>query len=246
MFRFTPKRPFKSSLMQLALCCVVLSPVLTYPQLAQARPVSFKPPAGSGTPRTSQGGASRGNVCSVGSLKSNQKLSLLLPASNIGLTASARPTFFSYLPPTSAKKIFFSLRDEQGQVHYQATLPITGQEEVIRIQLPETVANLEANKDYQWGVAILCGNRLRADSPRVSGWVRHTPPSRELAAQLTSSSPLQQAALYGENGFWFDTLRSLDEARVHRTNDTSLISSWKQLLDSVGLTAAAQVSAPNQ
>lgn len=227
------------------LFCSVLSPVLADAQLAQARPVSFKPPAGSGTPRTSQGGASRSNMCAASPLKSHQKLSLLLPSSNEGLTASARPTFFSYIPPTTARKLFFSLRDEQGQVHYQATLPISGQEEIVRIQLPETVAGLDANKNYQWGVAVLCGGRLRADSPRVHGWVKHTLPSRELAAQLKSSSPLQQAAVYGENGFWFDTLRSLDQARAQTTNDTSLISSWKQLLDAAGLTAAAQVSAPN-
>lgn len=246
MLHFIHRRSLRSSLIQLTLLCTVLSPVLAFQPLVQARPVSFKPPAGSGTPRTSQGGASRGNICSVGTVKSYQKLALLLPSSNLGLTASARPTFFSYLPPTSAKKVFFSLRDEQGKVHYQTLLPITGQEELLRIQLPETVAALEANKNYQWGIAVLCGNRLRADSPVASGWVKHMPPSRELAAKLKAGSAVQQAALYGENGFWFDTLRSLDQARAQQPNDMSLVSSWKQLLDSVGLNGVSQAAVPNQ
>ncbi|MEB3293824.1 MAG: DUF928 domain-containing protein [Synechococcales bacterium] len=204
--------------------------------------VLFTPPPGARAPLKSVGGASRGSVCAAGAEKTDQKLTLLLPQSNHGLTASTHPTFFGYVPASSATKIFFSLRDEKNKTHYQVTLPITGQEEIVQIQLPKTVAALEPGKNYQWGIAMLCGNKLRADSPIASGWIQRIVPSAALVKTLNSKTLLERASFYGKQGLWYDTVQSMFEVRLQDPNNQLLTSNWQELMDNAGLKHVSRIA----
>ena len=202
--------------------------------------VTFVPPQRS-APRETRGGASRGEVCASNSMPhSLQSLKLLVPTqSSYGLTSSDRPTFFAYVPATSARKLFFSLKDETGEVHYQTNISITGKGEVVSFTLPETTSALEMGREYEWGIALLCSGKLRPDSPFASGWVQKVALPASLRNQLTTVAPLDRAALYGKSGIWYDALATLARLRQEQPTNSTLESNWKEFLSSAGLEAIA-------
>ena len=86
---------------------------------------------------------------------------------------------------------------------------------------------------------MICGQAIRPDSPAAQGQIQRIEPKPELLGQLKNLSPLERAALYGKNGLWYDTLASLAEQMRSQPNDSTLISTWEKLLQSVGLEAIA-------
>lgn len=201
--------------------------------------VTFDPP-GDGQPDDSVGGASRdGGQCPQDRLAANSPLTPLMPTTNYGLTTAERPTFFVYIPQTSAQKVFFSLQDQTKTYHYQTILPITGKQGIVGFKLPDGAPPLQTGKSYQWSFAILCGNALRPDSPMVQGWVRRTELKPTVSSQLKQANSLQRAISYGKEGIWYDTLTSLAEAQRLQPQDPTLVASWEELLKSVGLEAIA-------
>ena len=198
--------------------------------------LAFNPPGG-GAPQGTRGGASRGDMCIQNpTLPSPQQFMVLTPTdSNYGLTLKERPQFFAYVPSTSARQAFFSLRDENGGVIYQTRFAIARSGGIIQLSLPQSVPALEVGKSYQWGIAILCSDKLRADSPFVSAWIKRTQPTEKLVEQLKQPPSLEQAKLYGTSGIWYDTLTVLAELKLKQANNASLADAWKDLLGTVGL-----------
>jgi hypothetical protein len=200
---------------------------------------AFNPPGGSAP--SGRGGASRGEVaCSANPIEFSRRFVPLTPVdSNYGLTLSEHPTFFVNIPPSSAQKAFFSLKDETGKVHYQTVLPINQQGGIMRIALPQSVSPLMINRRYQWGVATLCSGKLKPDSPFVSSWVQRVEPSTTLINELAKSTPIDRAAVYSTNGIWYDTLTTIADTRQQQPNNATLLSTWSTLLKSVGLSEIA-------
>lgn len=199
--------------------------------------ISFNPPGG-GAPQGTRGGASRGDViCTQNpTAPSRQQFMLLTPAdSNYGLTLAGHPRLFAYIPPTTARQAFFSLKNEDGGVVYQTRFAIAGNGGVVQLNLPESIPALVVGKNYQWGIAVLCSGKLRPDSPNISAWVKRVEPVGKLGEQLPSSPSLEQVKLYGTNGIWYDTLATLADLKLSQSSDTSLTQTWNDLLGAVGL-----------
>ncbi len=207
-------------------------------------PILFKPPPEDGTPGTTRGAGSRDDRrCSqdnsaIALNQATEKLSLtaLVPGNHSGLTQSARPTFWVYVPQTSARQIVLSIR--QGtQSHSQRFVPITGQPGIIGIQATEDSPPLEVGKTYQWAIVLVCGARPSPNDPVVTALVRREP-STELP---NSQNALQQASRYGEQGIWYDALTILAEAKRSQPNNADLDKTWTSFLTqpSVGLGAIA-------
>lgn len=201
--------------------------------------VTFEPPD-EGEPLDTAGGASRDEgKCPQDSKALKPYVTPLMPATNHGLTAAEHPTFFVYVPQTSAQKVFFSLQDENNNHHYQTTLPITGTPGVVSFRLPASVPALEIGKNYKWSFVLMCENVLRPDSPRVEGRIRRIKLNPALMSQLKNAAPLERAALYGSAGIWYDILAVLAELRQSQPDDLTLTATWEELLNSVGLDAIA-------
>jgi hypothetical protein len=198
--------------------------------------VTFNPPRG-GAPQQTRGGASRGEVCVQSPTEIAPQLVALIPPSDQILTLKAHPTFFVYVPPTSAQAAFFSLRNETGQVTYQTTLPIVATGGILRVDLPDTAPALEVGQSYQWGIALLCSGKLRPDSPFVNSWVQRSQPSGEMVADTAPS--LERAALYGSSGIWYDTLSTLADLQQQQPNNAELTTIWQNLLNSVQLNSVS-------
>jgi Domain of Unknown Function (DUF928) len=167
----------------------------------------------------------------------------LLPETEVGRTVEERPTFFVYLPETASRKVFFSLLDDRRNSYYQTFIEISGERGIVSFQLPEDAPPLEIGKNYEWYFAIVEGEKMRPDSPTVSGWVKRVAPSASLsdrrASQDKSGMTLELVRAYGLEGIWYDTLSSLVELKRLQPNNPNLNSEWTQLLEQVGLDSIA-------
>lgn len=230
----------KRSLTPLAFCLLSMSiaPLISTGTVAQGIKVTFEPPA-EDMPKTSMGGASRtSSQCFAED--STLPFSALLPASSQGLTATSHPTILAYLPETSASKMFFSWRDEENQDHYQAILPIENSGAIVNFTLPESTPDLEVGKSYQWAIGVMCGDRLQPDSPMIQGQVKRVELTSEIQNSLDEELSLENAAVYGKNGLWYDTVATMAQLKTVQPSDRDLTSNWEELLDSVNLTEIAE------
>ena len=226
---------------------VLAGTVLT--QAMPGRAVSFSTPEGvDGAPKAeTTGGATRnGGQCTPGvAAKPEEAIAPLVPKTNLGLTVAERPSFFAYIPETTAREAAFSLQDEEQNLVYQTKVSLPSKAGVIRISIPEQVAALEVGKDYRWFVEILCsGEDFDPDNPLADGWVRRTEKNTALESKLEgASTSLEQATAYAEAGIWHEAASILAEARQSQPEDSSPAMDWdkhwQELLTSVGLEAIA-------
>jgi hypothetical protein len=204
--------------------------------------VVFVPPKDA-MPKNTRGGASRDRgKCPGDSLTTSPYLTAVIPSQNKGLTTQAAPTLLVYLPATSAEKAFFSIREVNSDNpnqdnHYQTFLPIENKSGIIQVTFPEDAPRLEIGKTYTWSFVLMCDNRLRPDSPAVEGIIERVSVNADFNQKLEKATPLEKAVLYGQEGFWYDSVGLF--AKLYHTdpNNSNLVMFWQDLLSSevVGL-----------
>ncbi|MGC1393310.1 MAG: DUF928 domain-containing protein [Coleofasciculaceae cyanobacterium] len=244
-------KPSLLNLIALPLSLTVFSNLLTPVQAqTQSNPsniipiVSFEPPDDKKTIDDSRGGASRPTAvkCSQDQA-SSLPMTALTPNSRLGLTVASHPTFFAYIPATSAQQAHFTLKDENNRGVYQTLLPINNAGGVVGITLPEDQKPLELGKTYSWSVALMC-KPTQTDTPMVRGQVRRVELQagqmpNQINGMMSEKAMLEQAALYGKSGIWYDSINLLAQLRQRQPNDQTFTTNWVKLLDSVGLEAIA-------
>lgn len=204
-------------------------------EMAAKAEVPFKS-IGGGAP-TGRGGASRGDTtCSDNPAEFARRFIPLTPANaGDGVTLAERPTLFAYIPPSSASKVFFNLRDEQGQVHYQTILPLAKGGGIMRFELPASTPPLTIGKRYQWGVALLCTGKLRPDSPFISSWIQRVAPSSNDAGKTR----LRERDTPATNAIWYDRLTALANIRQQKQQDSKSFAEWQKFLSTAGFAEIA-------
>lgn len=203
------------------------------PSLAQ---VTFNPPKEQ-APKSSSGGASRDTSTCGADMTATTKASVtpLLPKNNIGLTIAEHPTVLVYIPKTNAKKALFSLQDEQTKQYYQTILPLPEKHGVMEVKIPNSVAALKTGKNYQWSLVIICTEELEPDSPWISGWIRRV----EANLSLNNQPTLELVSQLAKMGIWYDSLSTLAQLKRSQPNNSTVATSWQELLNSVELNAIA-------
>ncbi|NET35417.1 MAG: DUF928 domain-containing protein [Cyanothece sp. SIO1E1] len=200
--------------------------------------VHFIPPTNERV-KTTRGGASRTAVRKCMQDEPYQTaLTPVLPAAGESLTVSSHPTFWVYIPETSAPQAHFTLKDADQRGIYQALVPISKTGGMLALELPEGEPGLELNKTYYWSVALIC-QPTQSDIPAVEGQVKRILPGPSLRSQLAGKSDLQQAAIYGREGIWYDMLNNLAQPQQTQPNDSTITANWVEILSSEGLEAIA-------
>ncbi|QKD80896.1 DUF928 domain-containing protein [Thermoleptolyngbya sichuanensis A183] len=184
------------------------------------------------------GGASRGG----GDLPLCQSLAALVPSTReVGrngreytsvwaLTAAAHPTFWFYVPYalTSDEPAEFVLFDDQRRIIYRKQdIVLSNQPGIIGISLPETAPALEIGRMYRWNFQTRCGGEVVF----VEGWIQRTALDAELTSEIDRASPLDRAALYAENGIWYDALTLLGNLRREDPDNLDVLNAWMELLE---------------
>ena len=211
--------------------------------------VRFRPPEGIGRPPTF-GGGTRSPACYEGEELPDPVLTPIIPViespqGDVGLTVSARPEFFVYVPPTLAEEVEFVLRDDEWNDVYRQQLLLSGDGRMVRVKFPETEKQLEVDRVYTWYFALICppDERGLRQEVHVVGWIRRISPEASLEARLRGISEGDRPRIYAENGIWYDAVSSL--AAQLRTNPSSagVLQQWKDLLESAGLANIARLPA---
>jgi hypothetical protein len=211
-----------------AISCPMMTPIAT----AKVK-IPFKAPTNKPAPRqasTSQG-ASRGLLCAQSTAQSPVSVKALVPESHYGLTSAERPTMLAYLPATSAKEVFFSIKDEAKQLHFETSLPISGEAGLLSLTLPDQAPALEVGKHYQWFLAVKCNGELRPSSPFVDGWIQRVQPNRSLSAVKTQAPSIDKAASLSAAGYWYDTLATLTQLKQQQPDNQDITQSWRDVLE---------------
>lgn len=207
------------------------------PRLQQPLRLSqaFRPP-NRGAPLTTAGGATRGTCFAPDRL-----LVSLMPKQQLGLTLAERPTFFWYIPATTARRAdFLLLGDNDSQIVYEGSLSLPETPGIISFTLPADAPALQVGKSYHWFLTIACNPTGANGNPSVEGWVERVKPDTALAQSLKKATLKDRPALYARAGIWHDALKSLAELRRTAPKAPQTQSSWAELLRSVGLTEITQ------
>lgn len=204
--------------------------LVTSPALAgEAAKSSFDPPPRRDAPRSGTAGGGSRPAMKTGALTA------LSPGRQVGLSHSQRPTFFVYLPKTTAQTTEFSLFDAEMKGIYQVTIPIENKVGLIGITLPKTAPALVKNQPYHWSLALAYNPNDRTEDWVVGGWVEYKELSKKLSLQLATATPIQQITYYAKHGFWYDAIAKTIELHSSQPNNLSLTQTWTKLLTSVGL-----------
>ncbi len=219
-------------------------------ELEQAIQVNFDLPPTKGGPEKTAGGGTRGGCESpeVGSNSSSSptnlaRLALLLPKNQTGVTVSEHPTFFAYLPDTSAQKIEFTLKNQEETYTYRQVLEIGKTPGIISLSLPESAPPLKVGEQYQWSVAAICQPEDRLQDVVAFGQLQRVAPSSQLQQQLENAeSPIEKAQAYADNGIWHETIEIIAKLKRQQPENQALQKTWSHLLqqDPVSLASMAQ------
>lgn len=209
-----------------------------------------------GNPDGREQGATRGNGgCMVNNgnnfVGNNSKqLTALIPKRSgdgsvgVGLTSADYPSFFWYMPPTTAKEVEFVLKekDEDGKEVYKNRFAIKGTPGILSLQLPASadVPPLRQDEQYYWEVNVICNAKDREQDIAVWGWIKRVAVDPELSNKLQQASLQERVALYAKANFWYETLETLMDLRRLRPNDRNLEYAWEKLLKSADLDPVAK------
>ncbi|MFB8787780.1 MAG: DUF928 domain-containing protein [Potamolinea sp.] len=210
----------------------------------------YQPQSGIGKPRriigagtrntetSPRNGARRGSSCQF---TEQPPLTALVPENGLGVTVSAQPTFYVYVPARSPQatplQIEFHLKDKNDIDIYQTSFQTIGKPGIVAITLPTQAGllPLEIGQDYKWTFSVGCSVNDRSTDITVGGVVRRVELNDTLNNQLKQASRQKQVELYAEAGIWQDALTTLIQLKRENPTDPEVISAWTKLLSSVDL-----------
>ncbi|HSM83123.1 MAG TPA: DUF928 domain-containing protein [Nodosilinea sp.] len=179
------------------------------------------------------GGGTRGD-CAIDS----RALAALNPASNLGVTASDRPSLY-FAVPTAETRYHgqFILHDADQNRLYETTVAV-GTEPIVGVHLP---ANLVAPaQDYHWYFVVACNPRDLSQNVVLEGWLRRVAPLVESTETPVVDSRLELAQAYQSAGLWSDAIAVMVELRQTHAQNALVQTQWNQLLHALELTAVVQ------
>ena len=221
-------------------CLVVsslfLSPLALFVPSAQAqsRKVRYVPPSSLDAPKSSSSGITR----------TNNFIALEpIPSSTDGerfpvpQTTSESPTIYLISPKISGNGVF-TLIEQNDQllpsqkVVYRKNFPLQNEAGVIAFKMPEDAPMLEVGKIYRWRIDF----GPDPETKTTYGLIKRVLPSTKLVNQLkTISKPIDRAAVFAQEGIWFETVQTLAEAQQPVPTNTEVVAEWTDLMKSANL-----------
>ena len=181
----------------------------------------FEPPGDDKPKDTGAGGSRDGAKCNT----DEQPIRALMPKGNYGLTSKPQPNIYLHLPQTSAKQVVLAIQDEAGTEYERAFLPIETNNNIASFSLTHNKMTLQADKNYQWKISVVCGEHLKPGDPIFTGWVQRVKPSNP--NKLLDDNG-EQIRYLGEQGYWYDML---DAISLRQRSAIALQDNWQQVLE---------------
>jgi hypothetical protein len=242
---FLPKFSQKKILIASACSCMAISTAIGLPlslslftssAQAQSRRVRYKPPSNLGTPVVSTPGVTRSAGCIE--LTSDCLIGLvpdlIAETAPVPQTISERPTIYLLIPKVDGD-VTFRLHEAdsnlvKGKQIYTTNFEFKSETGIIAFKIPDHVRSLKLDQNYIWEF------RDRNQAKSVFGSIRRVLPKQNLVAQLKKvSQPIDRAALFAQEGIWYETVQTLAEALQGNPKKTEIVSEWNELLKSAKL-----------
>ena len=201
--------------------------------------ITFKPPADDPKPqKTALGGRRTNDKKCLQDTEINTSqtgLTAIVSLNGTGSTTSTHPTFWIYLPETTASKIILSVMEENpdGAIkhHGQTSFPIPPQSGLISLKLPDETPPLEIGKTYKWAVILMCGKSLHPNDPVIEARINRI----QASIPNQPENPITKAIWFGQQGIWYDFLESFAQAKQANPNDQTVKTDWENMLKSLDL-----------
>jgi hypothetical protein len=193
---------------------------------------------GRGRPGDRRGGGSRSPISSCSTAHPDELVTIVPTMEQqitVEYTLEAQPTFWFYLPYQEGDyhSVDFILRNDEETIQ-EVRLAGVQSPEIVSYTLPETVPDLELNRDYSWLVVVNCQDPEVDASSIVyaQGWIQRIAATPELERDLaTATTDRDRAVILARHGIWYDALTLVGNLR--RENDA--IADWQTLLKAADL-----------
>ncbi len=205
---------------------------------AQSRRVRYVPPSNLGTPIVSTPGVTRSvceaaEACLIGLVPDLKAENAPVPQ-----TISESPTFYFLVPETDGRAYFYLSEADsslpEGKRVYRTSFKVKSKAGILAFKMPTVkgASILKLDKTYVWKFTV--GGLT--DSGTVRGSIRRVLPSQNLVDRLKKTFlPLDRAALFAQEGIWFETVQTLAEAQQGIYKKPEIVSEWNDLLKSAKL-----------
>ena len=206
---------------------------VTLPVQPRSPRLIYKPPK-PGKPARTVGGGSRGSSDRI------PKLFAVTPE-HVGLTVSERPSLFWFLDRVpEAVQVEFALLDEDSiEPLLETTLAAPERAGIQRIRLTDYGVALAAGREYEWSVTLILDPDKRSRDVMATGWIDRIEPSGQLTRRLENGDPAATAAVYADEGLWYDSFAALSDQIDRNPGDEILQHQRADVLRQVGLDEAA-------
>jgi hypothetical protein len=211
------------------------SPTVTAPSApVHPRPILFHPTGDltSGIQPLRVGGGSRGGAAD------DLSIEVLVP-DQMALTTQAQPTLYWYQSKAAKTQCEVTVTEPKNPkplLLLKSAAPTPAGIHAIR--LTKFNVKLKPNIVYRWSVAVVTDPQNRSQDIVADGVVKRIEPSPDLAGQLGQAAESDKAAIYAENGIWYDALQSISDQIDHAPQDESLRRERADLLKQVGMDGA--------
>jgi hypothetical protein len=198
--------------------------------------VKFRP-AGTGAASVRVTGGSRGTG------DDQVTLDVLAP-DEIGITTQEQPSLYWFQSkPAKAKFELTLLEENKPKPIVQVVVERSTKAGIQRLKLSEHGAKLTTGVEYQWVVALIPDPDNRSKDLVASGVIKRIEPTADLKQKVSKASAASLPGVYAEAGIWYDALTVLSDQIDAQPDNKALRQTRADLLQQVGLKAAAQSEA---
>ena len=178
---------------------------------AAAEPaIEYKPPP-KGAPRGRIGGGTRG-------LESRELVMAVVAPDHTGWSAVDQPDLYWFVSQPIGSAELTILEDGGMDPIVEVNLPAAANAGLQKVSLAQLGKKLEPGKEYRWFVTLVNDKASRSKDVVASGRVSYVPASPDVASRWANRPPAARAAALAANGYWYDVVSTLEDARLHRAS----------------------------
>jgi Domain of Unknown Function (DUF928) len=160
-----------------------------------------------GTPKDITYGGGKRSVCLTRANPDRGLTAIVPPGDFGGLSTSANPTFWVYLPYATERPIsgVLSVRltdSFRSAPFVKVPVKLPSQPGLVRLRVPESIGNRDM---LAWTLTVVCDEENPARNPFISGLVM-VKPNSELLQRVAGLSKSAQIVELARSGYWYDAL----------------------------------------
>ena len=165
----------------------------------------------------------------------------VLAPDETGITTQEQPSLYWFQSNPAKSKFELTLLEEnKPKPIVQVMVERSTKAGIQRLKLADHNAKLVPGVEYQWVVALISDPDNRSKDLVASGVIKRIEPSADLKEKVSKASAASLPNVYAEAGIWYDALTALSDQIDAQPDNKDLHKTRADLLQQVGLKAAAQ------